>query len=261
MAAVGITPVSVVRAAEVIVFEVRTAAQAGIGEQIFTGRIRGQDADELEDLEERVRRLTAHHLNDVGIPTLADRPFFPEASPEFTFLIRAAGTAVKALGPAAGGIKSWHQARQDSFIRSFHNTAVICIDLNNGFDGLLPAAAALPLLQDKVRDAFPGIDLHVNLSWRPVVEDRQAGTMHGDGPSRSITVTRGCIDRVTTVRLLKVLRKDKADAVVVLRGRRWQGLFLNRTWVLAHDHPWARKHNPVDPQTLARELNLPAGVG
>ena len=73
------------RIGTVLVNEIRTAAAAGSDETVFEGAIYPGtlpvEPEELLDLEERIRRLVVHHLNDTGIPISAKRPQTVEASP------------------------------------------------------------------------------------------------------------------------------------------------------------------------------------
>lgn len=235
------------RIGTVLVNEIRTAAAAGSDETVFEGAIYPGtlpvEPEELLDLEERIRRLVVHHLNDTGIPISAKRPQTVEASPEFLFLLRGVTTAVKAFPTVYKVLKGWWHARQDRYLRSFHRTAVISIDLKNGTGHLLAAVAGLPVLQQGVLKDFPGINLHIRILWRSATQDPDTLEMRGDGSAGSLIVTSGCTDRDTIVRVLKLLTENQNQELVVLRGRRWKSLGVLRTWVLPQNDPWAVSHS------------------
>lgn len=250
------------RISTVLVYEVRTASAAGVKETIFQGEVyppsTEQKSVELLDLEEKVRRLTVHHLNDIGIPTSARRPQTVEASPEFVFLIRAAGTAIKSMPVIYKGIVGWWRARQDRFIAAYSKTAVVLIDLNQGAGNLLTVVAGLPLLERKISEAFPGINLHISLSWKLSVKDLAGAPVIEAPEGRGVTLLRGSVRRGAIVKLLKRLDSARGgnldQNLVVLTGRRWKSLWLNRTWVLSRDDPWPQKRNHLSHHNLQKRL-------
>lgn len=235
------------RIGTVLVDEIRTAAAAGSGETAFErGSFRGSlpgEPEELLDLEERIRRLVVHHLNDAGVPVSATRPSTVEASPEFAFFVRGASTAVKTLPAAYKVFKRWWQARQDRFIRSFHRTAVITIDLKNSGHHLA-AVSGLCLLQQRVLEEFPGINLHLRVLWQLTTQDPATLQIRGDGSYGNLIITSGSLDRGVIVQLLKRLEEDANQELVVLRGWRLMSIVkFTRTWVLPQHHRWAIAHN------------------
>jgi hypothetical protein len=235
------------RIGTVLVHEVRTAAAAGSGETTFErGSFRGSlpgESEELLDLEERLRRLVVHHLNDAGVPVSATRPPTVEASPEFAFFTRGASTAVKAVPAVYRVFKSWWQARQDRFIRSFHRTAVITIDLKNTGHHLT-VVSGLCRLKQRVLEEFPGINLHLRVLWQSPAQDPDTKQIRGDGPSGNLIITSGCLDRGVVVQLLKRLQKNPNQKFVVLRGWRLMSIIkFTRTWVLPQQHRWAIAQN------------------
>jgi len=259
MASSGFSPDHPVeRMGTVLIDEIRTATAAGCHETVFEGVVYPGtlpvEPEELLDLEERVRRLVVHHLNDTGIPISAKRPQTVEASPEFLFFLRGATAAVRAAPVVYKVLKgSWH-TRQDQYLKSFHRTAVISIDLKNNTEHLLAAIAGLPLLQQNVLEKFPGINLHIRIFWRATTHDPDTRQIRGDGPAGSLTITSGCTDRDTVVRVLKQLTKNRNQDLVVLRGRRWKSLGALRAWVLPQEHPWAaaRNNSPFTQQPTKR---------
>lgn len=264
MAALGSYIVSAEdRITTVLVYEIRTASAAGVNETIFQGEVyppsTEQKSIELLDLEEKVRRLTVHHLNDIGIPTSARRPQTVEASPEFVFLIRAAGITIKSMPVIYKGVVGWWRARQDRFIAAYSKTAVVLIDLNQGAGNLLTVVAGLPLLEQKIRGVFPGLNLHISLSWKLSARVLANVSVIEAPEGREITFVRGSVRRGAIVKLLKKLdpaRGGNLDQdLVVLTGRRWKSLWLNRTWVLSRDHPWPQKRNHLSPHNLQKRLN------
>ena len=236
------------RIGDVLVDEIRTAAAAGSEETTFEHethrKTSSEESEKIFDLEERVRRLVIHHLNDTGVPISAKRPQTVEASPEFAFLLRGAATAVKALPAVYKGVMGLWHAHQDRRIRSFYRTAVISIDLKNATEYLLAVVSGLPLLQQSIFEDFPGINLHLRVLWQLTVRDQNTGQTRGNGATGSLTITKGCIDRSAIMRLLKLLQKNPNQNLVVLRGWRWMSVIkLTRTWVLPQEHPWAAARN------------------
>ena len=241
------------RHATVLVDHVRTAAAASVTDTSF--HVKEDRRDEtLQDLEERIRRLAVHHLNDLGIPVSAQRPYTVEATPEVAFLIRTAGIVFRNLPRAYKGIRGWWHSRQDKTISTHYKTATITLNLRRSWpDDILAAVAGLPLLERKIREVFPGIKVHILLTWTAASLDDAGAVVTEDGIA---VVTSGCVQGSAIVKLLKKLNSPKSgglnQSLVVVSGRRLKSLYLNWIWVLPPDHDWAAKQNHLDPRYSAK---------
>lgn len=241
-----------VRHATVFVDYVRTATAAGMppNETVFPkSNARESEADALEDLEERIRRATVHHLNDIGVPVSARRPFSVEATPEIPFVISAARLAFKYLPLIYGQSHRWLRNRQLDAISSYYQTAAITINLGGTFDYLKPSViASIPSLERKLHNLFPCIKAHLWITW----VYHPTPTSNSDGNAceaveehYSLAISADSIWPNTIIKLLKKLDTERGGTLrqnlVALKGRRWKSMFLNRVWVLPQNHSWARE--------------------
>lgn len=240
------------RHATVHVDYVRTATAAGLplDETLFFPQPNSSETEALEDLEERIRRITVHHLNDMGIPVSARRPFSVEATPEIPFVISAARLAFKYLPIIYKKSTGWWMTHQQEVISSHYQTAAISVNLNQTFDPLKRTAiASLPLLEQKVQKCFPGIKIHIWMTWTYPSSSTTGTVSEGTNEYYSLAVSAGCIRPGTIIRLIKKLDTDRGgnlhQSLVAVKGRRWMSMFVNRVWVLPQNHPWAKQRMHV----------------